>query len=176
MRGPRTYVALLRGINVGGHGSLKMVELRAAFESFGCADVQTYIQSGNVVFDEDQVVDSGRVEQQLADSLGRDIDVMLRTASEMAGVAAAEPFGHIDTKLHQIGFMQGSPSDGVLKALELERFAPEQCEVDGAELHMYLPNGMARAKLPVALARGLDDPMTIRNHRTVTRLAEMAKR
>ncbi len=89
-----TYVALLRGINVGGH-TVKMDALRAHFEELGFANVRTYIQSGNVFFDSDEtdrVALAERIERHLRAALGYEVPVCLRTVAELEQVVAADPF------------------------------------------------------------------------------------
>jgi uncharacterized protein (DUF1697 family) len=171
-----TWIALLRGINVGGGKKVPMAALKAAFEDFGATDVQTYIQSGNVVFghatkSEAKLV--ADVEGMIAAHTGFTVDVMLRTARQMAAVVEANPYPHAaGTTLHVL-FLKAPPAKGALDALDLAPFAPEEVTELGRELYLHLPYGMGRAKLPVALAK-LKVPTTARNWNSVTRLAEMA--
>lgn len=91
----RRYVALLRGINVGGHGIIKMADLKKLFESFGLTDVVTYIQSGNVLFrteESDPARLALQLEKQLASSTGNDIKVLVLTPAELERAAANNPF------------------------------------------------------------------------------------
>lgn len=85
------YVALLRGINVGGNRKVSMAELRAAFEQMGFTEVSTYINSGNVIFAADSVPDASKIERVLAENFGFEINVLVLNAAEVASVAEAIP-------------------------------------------------------------------------------------
>jgi len=170
-----TFVALLRGINVGGRHKVAMADLRAAFADAGCEGVTSYIQSGNVVFehaggaDELGVELEGRIEAMT----GFAVAVVLRTGAEMAAVVRDNPFPGVEpTKLHVI-FLSSDPAPGALDRVDAASFAPEEFVLAGRQLYLHLPNGMARTKLPRALDV-FPTPVTTRNWRTVLRLAELA--
>ena len=170
-----TQVALLRGINVGGNNMVPMADLRAIFESLGCADVVTYIQSGNVVFARDTEVVPQEVEDALEERIGVRIVVVLRSAAALQRVVAGVPFADADvTKLH-VGFMAHDPDPDRVANLETERFLPEQFAVVGRELYLYLPVGMGQTKLPAYLDRQLKVPITVRNWNTVNKLVELCR-
>jgi len=176
------YVALLRGINLGGHHSLPMATLRETLEAAGCADVRTYIQSGNAVFrhdEEDEARLRELLEAAIGDTGGFAVPVMLRTADEWASTVAANPYaagvpsggGAADPKALHVVFLSAAPSAGVLDALDLGRFAPEELTSIGRELHLWLPGGMGRSKLAAALTdRKLGAVATARNWNTVKKL------
>ncbi len=167
------YVCLLRAVNVGGR-AVPMAELRALFESLGYSEVASYIQSGNVVFGSSKSVRGDALEASIEAAFGVKTSPVLRTAAEMAEVAAAHPFRDADpTKLH-VGFLAARPPKAAVSALEPEGFLPERFAVSGRELYLHLPAGMARTKLPGYLERRLKLPVTFRNWRTVQTLAEMA--
>lgn len=168
------YVALLRSVNVGGRGSLKMDALREAFTGLGYADVVTYIQSGNVVFTSTGPVAADDLGAALSAALGADLTVMLRTGADLAEVLAADPFGSAPRSARHIGFLSSEPPAAVVDGLDLARFAPEEAAILGAEVHLLLPDGMGRAKLPQHLARVLADAVTYRNWNTASKLAELA--
>ena len=102
---PSSYVALLRGINVGGKGKLSMRELRELFESLGFEDVRTVIQSGNVVFRATERPSSSSLEAAIAERFQITAAVVLRSSSEMAAAINNNPFGDVDSKYLHIGFM-----------------------------------------------------------------------
>lgn len=168
-----TYVALLRSVNVAGHGTVKMVDLAGVFRGLGYDDVSTYIQSGNVIFTTDGGVAAADLERAIRAGLGMDVTVMVRTAAALARVVRANPFAHSDPSTLHVGFMAGAPPVAA-GDLDLERFLPEAVVIDGADLYLHLPNGMGRAKLPVSLGRQLAVPVTFRNWNTVAKLAELA--
>ena len=176
----RAYVALLRGINVGGRNKLLMRELAAMFEDAGCEDVRTYIQSGNVVFRADSTLAdrlSARVTDAIAASLGYRIPVITRTAADVARVVEGNPFlaaGADPTKLH-VGFLAETPDPASVARLDPNRSPPDAFEVRGDEVYLHFPAGVARSKLDNAyFDRTLNTVCTIRNWRTVCKLHEMA--
>jgi uncharacterized protein (DUF1697 family) len=175
-------VALLRGVNVGGR-PLSMSALRSALGAAGCTDVVTYIQSGNVVLTPPEPApDDLRawLEHQISGVAGFDVPVVLRTPEELEATVAANPYPDAGgTQLHVV-FFATDTGTAVLDGLDLATFAPEACTLVGRDLYLYLPGGMGRAKLPVALERGrvARPPAvgTARNWNTVLRLVELAGR
>lgn len=167
------YVALLRGINVGGKRKVPMSELRLVFESQGFADVGTYIQSGNVLFKADGRVSTVNLESAIADRFGIDVDVILRTSTDLHRIVTESPLAARDPKLVHLGFMAKAPDPTSLQHLDLGGYAPETAEVRGSEVYFYLPNGMSRTKLPAYVDRHLQVPTTIRNWATTTKLLEL---
>lgn len=168
------YVALLRGINVGGRRTVPMSALRDAFEALGFAEVSTYIQSGNVLFSSDGQVSPPELQAALADRFDLDIDVMVRTSSDLQAIVAACPFPVSDTKLLHVGFMAHPPDPANVQRLDLEPFAPDTAEVRGTEIYFSLPNGMGRTKLAGYVDRRLAVPTTIRNWNTTAKLLELS--
>lgn len=174
MRAITRYVALLRGVNVGGNRKVAMSDLRQVFESQGFADVSTYIQSGNVLFTADGRVSRLSLEAAIADRFGIDVDVTVRTSTDLHRIVAENPFAASEPKLVHVGFMATTPKPTLLQRLDLSSFAPETAEVRGSEIYFYLPNGMGRTKLPAYVGRRLKVPTTIRNWNTTTKLLELA--
>ena len=175
----KTYVALLRGINVGGHNKVPMAELRRVFaDDLGLADVRTYIQSGNVVFDAVRSADAApdRLAAALSGTLGLKVPVVVRGADEVAAVLAADPFPAADRAFVHVGFMDRPPSAQAVESIDVGAFRPEEVVVRGAELFLHVPSGMGRAKLPPVLDRRLGVTMTVRNWATVTKLARLMGR
>ena len=169
-----TYIALLRGINVGGNRKIHMADLRVTFAEAGCAEVASYIQSGNLVFAHPADADlAERLERAIEAATGFDVPVILRTAEAWEGVIDANPYPGVDpTKLH-VAFLAEPPAPAVVAGFDSTRFAPEEFAVVGREVYLHLPDGMGRAKLPPALPliRGVG---TARNWRTVLKLAELS--
>lgn len=164
------HVALLRGINVGGRAKVAMSDLSAVMEGLGFSDVRTYIQSGNVVFESARKPSAAAIERELERAFGLDVAVMLRSATELAGVVEGNPFADTD-KVH-VGFLAGAAP--AVADLDPERYAPEQFAIRKTEVYFHLPNGMGRAKVPEYVGRALKVPMTVRNWKTVSTLADMA--
>jgi len=170
-------VALLRGVNVGGKNVLPMRELAAMFVAAGCVEVETYVQSGNVVFGaaEDEVGGlAGVIEGGVAERFGIRSPVILRSAAEMRRVVAGNPFaGVADLSLH-VYFLRDLPTAVKVRGLDYARSAGDSFAVVGREIYLHLPNGMARTKLTnVYFDRALGTVCTARGWKTVGRLAEM---
>jgi uncharacterized protein (DUF1697 family) len=172
------YIALLRGINVGGRTTVPMPALRKTCESAGCTDVTTYIQSGNVVLTSPLSAArlASTLERAIADELGVAPTVMVRTHSEMADVLAANPFPDADPNKLHVAFLSKTPPKEQLAHLDDVDCAPDEFVVRDTEVYLHLPNGVGRSKLPAQLFdRRLKIPATLRNWRTVTRLTEMSR-
>jgi uncharacterized protein (DUF1697 family) len=172
-----SYVALLRGINVGGTNKVRMGDLRAMFAASGFPDAQTYIQSGNVVFSatakEAALVD--RLEAVIEETFALQVPVVVRSRAQLAAVAAASPFaGAAPTAVH-VAFLSGRPIASAVAALDPDRSPPDAFAVAGREIYLHYPNGSGRSKLTVDyLERVLGTRATARNWNTVTKLLALA--
>lgn len=160
-----TYVALLRGVNVGGHKKLKMEDLRRTFESLGYTNVRTVLQSGNVIFD------AKAKPRDLESVLGT--PVVLRTQAEIRRVIADNPFpdeAENDPGRLLVVFLSAPlPSDAVLRATALPS---EKFVVKGKEIYIYFAHGAGRSKLAESLTeKKLGVVPTARNWNTVQKLA-----
>ena len=173
-------MALLRGVNVGGR-QLSMAALRAGLAEAGCTDVETYIQSGNVVLTVPRSAGSAP-DAWLSSVIGRiagfDVAVVTRRAAELDAVVAGNPYPDAGgTQLHVV-FHAVAPDPTIVASVQAERFAPEACTLVGRDLYLFVPNGLGRAKLPVALdqagRRAKAPAGTARNWNTVLKLQEMA--
>ena len=170
-------MALLRGINVGGKTKVAMAALRDVCASVGCEDVVTYIQSGNVVLKSPLSADKLRaaLEAAIAAEFGFNPAVMIREAEEMAAIVDRNPYSDADEKTVHVGFLPAAPDAATKKCLAAIDCAPEEITVVGRDLYLHLPNGMGRAALPLQMERCLRPaPVTVRNWRTVSKLAELS--
>jgi uncharacterized protein (DUF1697 family) len=173
------HVALLRGINVGGKNMLPMKELVSMFIKAGCADVTTYIQSGNVVFcAEDKVVEglSAGIAKQVETRFGLRVPVVLRTAAEMDTVIRANPLvkAGVNEEMLHVSFLADSPGRDLVAGLDAGRSKPDVFAVVGREIYMQLVNGVSGTKLTNAYFDSkLKTVSTMRNWRTVLKLVEM---
>src|SRR4051794_15276537 len=167
------YVALLRGVNVGGKNKLPMADLRELFESLGHHDVKTYIQSGNIVFSSAKKPSPSSLEKAVAERFDLSVSIVLRTAAEMVQVVEANPFPDADDKTLHVGFMAAKPAKSAVSGLDGAPFEPDTFAILGDTLYMHLPNGLGRAKLPAYLDRKLKVPTTVRNWNTVNKLIAM---
>jgi len=170
------YLALLRGINVGGNNKLPMDALRDLFVAAGCRDVRTYIQSGNVIFRADPNVVASlptAVTTRIADRFGFRAPVMLRTAAQLDDVIRHNPFvaeGAAAATLHVL-FLADLPQARRVADLDPDRSPPDAFMARGQEVYLRLPHGAARTKLTNAYVDAtLATTSTGRNWRTVTTL------
>lgn len=169
----------MRGINVGGKNMLPMKELATIFVKAGCGDVGTYIQSGNVVFSAtDKVVGGlcGVIMKQVEERFGLRVPVVLRSAGEIDAVIRGNPFlkaGASQETLH-VCFLADGPGKDLVAGLDAGRSAPDAFAVMGREIYMQLVKGVSGTKLTNAYFDSkLKTVSTIRNWRTVLKLAEM---
>lgn len=173
------WVALLRGVNVGGGNRLPMADFRASVESLGYTAVATYIQSGNVVFlsTEQEATIVGRLRDVLVDRHGLAVPVVVRPGSELVGVIERHPFTDlgIDPKLLQVAFLDRAPDRA--DDLDPERWLPDRWALDGRELYLAYPGGSARSKMTIEqFERPWGVTATARNLNTLNRLAELVER
>jgi uncharacterized protein (DUF1697 family) len=171
-------VALLRGINVGGKNLLPTKDLARMFAEAGCADVRTYIQSGNVVFK--APAGAPKVAEVVAANIekrfGFRIPVILRTSEQLVRTIRDNPFigTGVDKKWLHVYFLASVPSAGAIASLDPARSAPDVFQVRGQEIYLHLPNGMGRSKLTNAYFDSkLSTTCTARNWATVLKLSEM---
>ena len=174
-----TVIALLRGINVGGHNKLPMAQLREIAASIGLADVQTYIQSGNLVgsTDGDPSAVGPVLAQAITSTTGLTVPVIVRTGDEWAALVSANPFAAVvEPGRHVHVICLPAPASDSLHGFDTSGFAPEECAVVGSEIYLHLPHGLGRSKLVIAVNRYPDAAAgTARNWNTVQQLAELAQ-
>ena len=164
------FVALLRAINVGGTGKLPMSDLKQMCEALGFGGVRTYIASGNVVFSsrKSEAAVKAALEQQLAVYAGKPVGVLVRTAAEMASVAAENPFPDAPLNRTMALFLDHAPPIDTLATIRGRK--DEQIELGRREIYIHYGEGMAKSKLVVPAAK----TATARNMNTVAALARMA--
>lgn len=175
------HVALLRGINVGGKRSVPMPALKSVFEKAGCTNVETYIQSGNVVFGA-PVASLAKLAdvlpKQMEKAFGFPMPVVLRSAADFAKVPTANPFlraGAAPESLH-VAFLRDAPTKAAVAALDPARSPGDRFAVVRADVFLELPNGVAKTKLSNAwLDSKLGTVSTVRNWRTVLTLVELSR-
>ena len=172
-----TYIALLCGINVGGHKKVPMGELRQVMSGLGWTGVRTHLQSGNAVFRTGDADPGVRLEKALAAHFGFEVRCVLRTADELRAEAAACPYpaDELDPAKLLVLFSDETPDPGHFDAVDPERYAPDTFRHIGRAVYCHFPDGMGRSKLPAAL--GAVRPkltLTGRNWRTVQKLLELS--
>jgi uncharacterized protein (DUF1697 family) len=176
-------VSMLRGVNMGPHHRMKMADLKAVYESLGLTGVETFIQSGNVVFrtaGRSAEREAARIEAAIEKRFGFRVPVLARTAAELRSVVERNPLAERDgiepSKL-AVMFLAREPDAAAHAKVKAFPPAPEEVWLDGCELYMYFPNGMARPQLSsMQVEKALGVPLTARNWNTVGKLLEMAER
>jgi uncharacterized protein (DUF1697 family) len=164
------YVALLRAVNVGGTGKLPMADVRAICRDAGFTRVETYIASGNVIFESKSAASKVKteLEARLLAYAKKPIGVVLRTAAEMAAVLKANPFPKTEPKFNYAIFLDQRPPRDALKNAVGQN--DEEMRLGDREIFVHYPSGMGRSKLRIPAAK----TGTARNMNTVAKLAEIA--
>jgi uncharacterized protein (DUF1697 family) len=163
--------ALLRGVNVGGAGRLPMAGFRALLERLGLAQVRTYIQSGNAVFDSDlpAPVLEGMIRDAVLAGFGFAPETFVLAAPDLAAALTDHPFANADPARVHVFFLRGTPApdEGALRALALEGDA---WHIGPSRFTLHTPGGVGTSRLAERLPRLLPNPMTARNLRTIAAL------
>jgi uncharacterized protein (DUF1697 family) len=173
------YIALLRGINVGGKNRLPMKELAAILEGVGAQKVRTYIQSGNAVFvhkDADGSTLSARIGKEVGKRHGFEPQVLLLSLDDLDQAIRRNPFPEAEkdpVTLH-VGFLAGVPAHPDVKALEAVRGERERFRLVGRVFYLHAPDGIGRSKLAARAERLLGVPMTDRNWKSVVAIRALA--
>ncbi len=172
------YALLLRGVNVGKDNALPMADLRGMLEEIGCAEVKTYVQSGNAVFDTALRTSelTKAVEAALEDYLGRPIATTLRTRAELEAIVGANPFPDAAREPSRlcVTFLSHAPTKTELAPLHANDFAPERFHAKGKEIYTWHPNGQGKSPLAQTLGKlRLRGAVTTRNWNTVQKLLAM---
>jgi uncharacterized protein (DUF1697 family) len=167
---------MLRGINVGGNRKVGMQILRERYESIGFNDIQTYVQSGNVIFSSNANASKTRelIEKEIKRTFGFDVLVFIRTREELADLIENSPFKRKDeTKLH-VTFLFEKPANIPMNELNSARRGAEEFSISGREIYLFCPNGYGETKLSNNFfEKKLEVTATTRNWRTVNTLLSM---
>jgi uncharacterized protein (DUF1697 family) len=174
------YIALLRSVNVAGHGRLAMAEVKKSFVALDFADVSTYIQTGNIFFSsagKSATKLAADIEHRLERDFGSSPAVILRTVPELRRAMKASPFPAkgADPARHHVTFLAEKPSAERLAAFEVPTSGRDELVINGREVYVHTPDGYGNSKLSGAmLERRLGVVSTTRNWNTVSKLAELA--
>jgi uncharacterized protein (DUF1697 family) len=174
-----TYIALFRGINVGGKNILPMKDLVKILEDLGCEEIQTYIQSGNVVF---------RINQGNANKIAEEISlkilekysfepkVWLLKSDDLHAAIDNNPFETKDGKALHFFFLASHPESPDLGHLAAIKSDSEKFKLVENVFYLYAPDGIGRSKLAAKVERYLGVPVTARNWNTISKLDSMVKK
>jgi uncharacterized protein (DUF1697 family) len=178
------YIGLLRGINVGGKNMIKMAELKRMFEAMGLSRVQTYIQSGNVLFESEEEEEPlrKRIEHEIEVAFGFLVTVILRTAEELKTIAANCPFSEEEVSKAEassvgeslyVSFLLKEPSKEGIERLSAFKSESDDYRIRGREVFLLFSHSIRNSKLANNLQK-LDIPATVRNWKTTKKLAALA--
>lgn len=175
----KTFIALFRGINIGGHNLLPMKALTAILQDLGATGVTTYIQSGNAVFrsrpgNPDAL--AKRIAAEIGKRHGFEPHVLIIEPQTLARVIAGNPFADAlgDPVTLHVGFLAGAPGNPDLARLASLKQDSERYHLGEGVFYMHLPEGAGRSKLAAGAEKALGVPMTGRNWKTVCKLLELA--
>jgi uncharacterized protein (DUF1697 family) len=176
-------IAMLRGVNVGGHNKIKMEALRRLCTKLKLRDACTYVQSGNVIFRTEER-DLALLTKRLQNAIERDFafrpDVVLRTAAELRDVVARNPFAKgrdIEPSKLLVTFLASDPGPEARDKAAKIKTEPEELRINRREVYIYFPNGMARPKMSwPTIEKALQTSGTGRNWNSVTKMLEIAER
>ena len=173
------YIALLRGINVGGHNIIKMADLKQLMGTMGLNNVQTYIQSGNIVFESDMESDElgQQIEQQIKDTFGCSVPVILRTSKEWKQLIDGCPYpveSLVEGESIHLALLSDMPSQEALNKLQKFQNDVDQYDVQDKDIYLFLRQNFRDSKLPLQLQK-LGVSATIRNWKTTMKLAAMSE-
>ncbi|BBH20473.1 hypothetical protein Back11_18180 [Paenibacillus baekrokdamisoli] len=172
------YIALLRGINVGGKKKIKMSELKTALQTMGLARVQTYIQSGNVLFESDEGPASlrSRIEQEILSVFDMSVTVILRSAEEFEAIIANDPYADVSLSegesIH-ISVLLEAPSQEEINVLARYSDEKDEFHIHGSEMYFYFRQSVLDSQLAKNLQK-LGGTGTSRNRSTIIKLAALA--
>jgi uncharacterized protein (DUF1697 family) len=167
-----TYVALLRAVNVGGTGKLPMSDLKRICADAGFTRIETYIASGNVVFecDAEAAKVQSALEKRLLAYAGNPVGAFVRTAAEMRAVLKGNPFSGAEPKRTHVFFLRGKPASDAIDRVRGQ--AGETLRLGRHEIYVHYPFGMGQTKLRIPAA----EQGTARNMNTVAKLVELCSR
>lgn len=175
------YVSLIRGINVGGQKKILMKELKFMFLNIGFENVETYIQSGNVVFDSSISIKSEiqeKIEKEILKKFNFQVSVCVLNKFDVKTAFSSNPFllnKNIDIKYLSITFLNDLPKNELINEISLlSKKGGDEFQIIDKYIYLLLPNGAGRTKLTINLfERKLKTTATSRNWKTMTKLVEM---
>jgi uncharacterized protein (DUF1697 family) len=171
-----TYIALLRGINVGGKNILPMKELVVLLEDMRYENLQTYIQSGNVVFQSKEKVgpkDAAEISRRVLEKKGFKPQVLILTEAALLSAVENNPFDISNGKALHFFFLESPSKRPKIEQLVAMKANSEEFELCGQVFYLYSPDGVGRSKLAANVEKELGVPLTARNWNTVSKLVSM---
>jgi len=173
-----TYIALFRGINIGGKNILPMKELVEFFEAMDCKNIQTYIQSGNVVFHSRKIFNSkhtAEIGRRIREKKGFEPKILLLSPADLRAAIKHNPFPTDDGKALHFMFLESTSQQPDMDSLAAVKFHSEAFVLHGNVFYLYAPDGVGRSRLPAKMEKALGVSVTGRNWNTVAKLAAMVE-
>jgi uncharacterized protein (DUF1697 family) len=173
-----TYIALFRGINVGGKNLLPMKDIVAIFDTMNYENIQTYIQSGNVVFQAKNTISetsAGEIGKLILDKKGFEPKILLLSLEELRDAIANNPFATDNGKALHLFFLESQPHEPNSEQLESIKAKSEEFMLSNNVFYLYAPDGIGRSKLAIGVEKMLGVPITARNWNTVNALISMTE-
>jgi uncharacterized protein (DUF1697 family) len=175
------YISILRGINVGGNRKILMKDLKSLYEGLGFSKVETYIQSGNVIFESEQKLSTTelevKIQQAITETFGFDVPVIVRSAEEWTHIVSKSPFWKekdVDIEKLHLTILKQIPYPELVMEIKGMKFQPDRFEILGSDVFVYCENGYGRTKITNDFfEKKLKTQATTRNWKTVMKLHEM---
>jgi uncharacterized protein (DUF1697 family) len=170
-----SYISLLRGINLGAHKQIKMPALKALYETLGLKNVQTYIQSGNVVFESDESAEiiAPKIQAAIEKDYGFLAETMVISRTEWEAIIEANPFSDREAQFVHYTLLEAPPKPELLEKLGDVKAEADEYRIIGRTIYLYCPNGYGRTKLNNNFwERKLKLVATTRNSKTMMKLLE----
>ncbi len=178
----KTYISILRGINVGGNRPLKMADLKEMYSSLGFLNCQTYIQSGNVIFSYETTathVLEATIEAKITEKYNWEVPVIVMELDELQKVVSANPFLHDANKVllyQHVTFLSDKPDGTLVKKIDKSDYLPTEFELIDRSVYLYCPNGYSTSKLTNSFIESkLKVKATTRNWKTTSELLHLAE-
>lgn len=175
----KIYISMLRGINVSGQKKIIMEGLKKLYESLGFKKVQTYIQSGNVIFQSTEADSSSviqKIEKKITKVYGFEVSVLIRTPKELCQVIARIPFTKQEAEKSYVTFLSDVPVEVPTDEINKAKNSSEKFKIIGKEIYFYCPTGYGKTKLSNNFfEKKLKLSATTRNWNTVNKLLEIAE-
>jgi uncharacterized protein (DUF1697 family) len=180
----KTFISLLRGVNMAGHNKIKMTDLSSLYKKIGLKDVETFIQSGNVVFTDPGNLSETDLTEQIEDAVSKkfkyNIPVIIRTPEEFREIVSLNPFSDVENfnpeKLAVI-FLYEKPSEAQIEKVKNIDYPPDKFIINGKEIFIYCPNGFGKSKIYTGFFENkMKVSGTGRNWNTINALLKIAEK
>jgi uncharacterized protein (DUF1697 family) len=179
----KTYIAVLRGINVSGQKPIKMAELKEHLKQLDIENTLTYIQSGNIIFNSkltDYELLASNIRKLIFDRWGFDVPVILRELDELLRIKKDNPFiknADFDPTKIAVVFLSNQPNKELIEGISTFKYPHDKFKIIGKEIYLHYPNGFGRSKLTINFfERKLKVSCTSRNWKTLNKLIEIAEK